>query len=236
MNEPFLEAESYFEGLWHQANQKLAQSDIKPAAMEGGLTIPVDYCVSTISRIAQQSVSPIKPILQLTQRFSEKLPTQFFYPETSMHITLLGCTQRFPNASTFTEDWIGRINLVCRSVLSTYTPVRLSLKGVGLVGNQAFIQAYPHSRTWENIRADLESKLLEIGEHPISYPNKAPIHLNFMRLLDVRPESIHIVRELLEETHTLEISELNVDTVELLITDFVVSKQNTRIIERFKLS
>ena len=220
---PTTEAERYFDALWAGAETALRAGDIPPARMENGTTVPLDYCISTVARAAQQQIAPAAPLKALIGRFRDALPDQFFYPELSLHISLLGCTQRHPDKLTFTPERIAAIEAVCRDVLRDREPVPLTLKGAGLVGNQAFIQVYPQTRRWEHLRAALEAAIVALGESPLSHANKAPIHMNFLRLVDNKPETLAAVLALLREMRSQPIGEFHVDTVELFLTDFVIA-------------
>ncbi len=112
----------------------------------------------------------------------------------------------------------------------------MTLRGVGVTGNQVFIQVFPHDRTWEVLRQELERELRAHGETPIAYPNKAPIHMNIMRITDNEPIRLSKILEVVDQLRSIEIGELDVAIVELIVTDFVLSSASTRSLGRFTLS
>lgn len=91
-----IQAIERFEKIWETEGRKLFNGDVSPSAMKDGEIAPVDYCISTIARLMQQPhgseiVTNIRSILfNLFKAANE----QFIYPDESLHVSLLGCTQR----------------------------------------------------------------------------------------------------------------------------------------------
>jgi hypothetical protein len=113
----------------------------------------------------------------------------------------------------------------------------MTLRGINIVGSQVFIQVFPKNHRWAELRQKLEDALLHIGEEPISYPNKTPIHMNFMRVIDNGQEQLLGILQAIDDLdlRNIEIGEFPVSAIELLVTDFMVSVKNRRIYKQFDL-
>jgi len=146
----------------------------------------------------------------------------------------LGCTPRATTTDSFEKERIDRIEAVCQGVLKSHSVLPMSLKGVGVIGNQVFIQVYPHDRQWAEMRRELEEALLVIGETPIAYPNKAPIHMNILRLTSGDKSALTRLLETVEQLRAVEIGDFMVSAIDYLITDFVLSPANVTLLDQLK--
>ena len=111
----------------------------------------------------------------------------------------------------------------------------MSLKGVGITGNQVFIQVFPADRQWARMRESLERALIEIGEAPIAYPNKAPIHMNILRITRNDKGKLWDLLDIIEKLRQTDFGEFNVTVIDFLITDFVLSPPNSTFIRQIAL-
>ena len=85
-----------FERLWKIEGDKLLRANIIPSAVKDGEIYPIDYCISTIARLIQQphGAEVVCGIRNALSELFEAADTQFIYPDESLHVSLLGCTQR----------------------------------------------------------------------------------------------------------------------------------------------
>lgn len=224
----------YFENLWIQARNQLAAGTITAADMQNGQTVPIHYCLSTVARVIQQPNAPSAAIEKLIKRLRGAVGDQFFYRPESWHISLLGCTPRVPDKTSFESVQIARIRDCCHQVLTGNGAIQMHLNGVGLVGNQVFIQVFPQDDQWAALRQRLETALAAVGEQPISYADKRPIHMNIMRITDSSPDALAKLLNALDELRTVDIGLFTVGAVEYAITDFVLS--DLSVMETFNLA
>lgn len=235
--EIFQQANEYFGALWSRESVKLVNRDITPADMKNGATAPINYCVSTVGRATTQdggmqfSQSTKKLLIPLLQQTTN----QFIYPSESMHISMIGCTPRKDSMDMFPPIQIEKIKNICSEALLQVNSARITFKGVGVIGNQIFLQGYPHDRNWESARQVVESALLDDGEQPISYPDKFPIHMNIARITDISGSNIENIRDFIEKNRDIEIGTLSFTDIEFVITDFVLSSRNFKSLHTFKL-
>jgi hypothetical protein len=229
------EAADYFDNLWQRERRKWLAGEVVPAAMNNGVTVPVDYCVTTVARLVEQPFSPVKAVEALKEQLQLPGSSNFFYPTESIHISLSGCTPRYASKEAFTGERIKRIKAVCLENLKGRQNIAMSLKGVGIIGNQVFLQVFPEDRRWAEMRRELEEAMLKIGESPITFPNKAPIHMNILRVTSGDKKELWRLLKVIEHLHTAELGGFNIAVIDFLITDFVLSPANTTLLDRIRL-
>lgn len=235
MTPAYQEAETYFAELWHRGQQRWLAGDVTAAPMRDGATIPVDYCLSTVAFAEQQNEPARIAVEEVRHRLKSIAPEQFYYLPNSTHITLLGCTQRYAAPTVFTADRIAAVKQVVTDLLRDEAPVEMMLKGVGVLGNQVFMPVYPLDRRWALLRERLEQGLRTIGEQPLSHANKAPIHMNIMRVSDNAPAQLQRILEVVGSLQQREWSPFIISAVNLVLTDFVISPAHTQRLTIFPL-
>lgn len=231
-----IQAMDRFEKLWETEGSKLFHGDIKPSVVINGDIYPVDYCISTIARLIHQPhggeiVSDIRS--KLSPLF-EAADEQFIYPDESLHVSLLGCTQR-EKSSVFDCDRIKRIKDIVIEEIQKKEPAEILLKGVGVVGNQIFIQGIPLNKNWEDLRTSLDNRLTDEGETPISYEDKSPIHINLIRITNSDIRLLRFLHEMISRLRDIELGVIKLQTIEYVITDFCVSKKNVIWLDKIEL-
>lgn len=110
------------------------------------------------------------------------------------------------------------------------------LKGLGIIGNQIFIQGFPLDSTWEELRTRVDDKLIDHGESPVSYEDKSPIHVNLIRIVDTNPMILSSIYRTLSQLRDIELGIIKLTTVELVVTDFCVSKKHMEVLEKIECS
>ncbi len=201
--------------------------------MHAGATIPVDYCVSTIARVCQQTHAPAAALDAVIEQLVAVSPTQFRYPASALHMSLIGFTQRYHDKTTFTPARLARLQRLASQHLQTVPPLHFMLKGVGILNSQIFVQVFPHTPQWQHLREALDVEIHALGETPVTYANKAPIHLNIMRITDNAPEQIAALLAEIRQLRDYDFGVMTVDAIEFVITDFVGSVGRLEILKHF---
>ena len=129
--------------------KEMEDDKVIPSAVKDGEIYPVDYCISTIARLIQQphGAEVVCGIRNALSELFEAADTQFIYPDESLHVSLLGCTQR-KNTNVFEHAQINKIKHICIKEIEKKEPAEIILRGIGIVGNQIFIQGFPQNRNW----------------------------------------------------------------------------------------
>ncbi len=223
-----------FDRLWEVEGSKLLSADIKPSIMKNGEIYPVDYCISTIARLTNQPLGNeiIPGIRRTLSGLFKAADTQYIYPDESLHVSLLGCTQREEYADVFDQDHINKIKDICIKEIEGKESAEIILKGVGITGNQIFIQGIPVNRNWEKLRASMNDRLVNNSEHPISYEDKSPVHINIIRIVDANPDCMILLHKIISQLRNVELGRMKLKTIDFVITDFCVSKKNVVWLDR----
>ncbi len=225
----------HYESLWKESVSNWSSGEIPSVKMRYGRPTTPDYCITTVAQLIRQSNAPVTRLLELIERLKNLAGKQFYYPEPSLHITLLGCTQREPTREPFTKERIEAIRGACERVLFGRDKVEIRFRGVGIAGPQVFIQGFPNSRTWADLRNELMIAMRGIGENPIAYENKLPVHLNIARITSPAPRNVHRLLKEITALRFWEMGVVEINVVDLLITDFVLSKKGTSLLNTFEL-
>lgn len=222
-----------FDRMWEVEGAKLLRADITPAGIKNGEIQPVDYCISTIARLSQQpnGYEMINRIRRDLADLFELAKGQFAYPDESLHVSLLGCTQR-QGTDVFDDTQIKKIKDICSEEIKKKDSFKVNLKGVGIVGNQIFIQGIPMNHNWKDLRTSLDQRLTDSGEQPISYEDKSPIHMNIIRIVEASPGVLESLYEVISRLREIELGMMDLTTIELVITDFCVSKRRVTCLDK----
>lgn len=229
-------AEIYFANLWSRARSEWVNRNVPKAEMDDGIPLPTNFCLSTVGRIKAQKISPMQPLQSILSVLQAAHPKQFLYPISTLHVTLLGCTNRSSTQEEFTDIRRDKIGDVCETVIQRSPLIRMTLKGIGVIGNQIFIQVFPQTDNWALLRMGLAKQLRLAGETPLEYPDTHPIHLNILRVTDNSPSELDSLLKFVEQNRERQLGELIVDNVDYLCTDFVLSEKNTTLLRRFQLN
>jgi hypothetical protein len=233
------EIERYFRETWDQGEFLWNSGKAIAVKMSHGVTVPVDYCLSTIARVQEQQFNSLPHLLKQITAVEAQLEKigvgQFFYPLESLHISLLGCTPRLSSVDPFTSEKIAKIQTVCSRILEGVGKIEMDLCGVNITGAQVFIQVYPRDRRWAELRQKLEDALRNAGEEPLTYSDKLPIHMNIMRITHDDRQQLAQLLALIRKLRHHEIGTLQISTIEFLLTDFVVSSTNTQVYKKIYL-
>jgi len=228
-------AEDRFARIWAAEKIKWEDGDVAAAMMSGGATVPVDFCLSTIARLNEQKDCPIDRVVETMKHLGKVAGQQFFYPRESLHVSLLGCTQRVGDRHSFENDQVDRINGAIAAILTGRPPVKIALRGLNVAGSQVFVQCFPFNDDWAQLRCDIEKALLLLGEKPIAYEDKSPIHLNIMRVTDADKERLSRTLHCIERLRDEDFGVVELSCIEFLMTDFVVSPANIKVFKRYHL-
>lgn len=225
-----------FDKLWEAEGNKLLSADVVPSIVINGEIHPIDYCISTIARLMQQPSGNeiVRAIRKSLSGLFELADTQFIYPDESLHVSLLGCTQREVSADVFDHEHINKIKDICVNEIEKQKPAQILLKGVGIIGNQIFIQGIPLDINWEELRTSIADSLENNGEHPISYEDKSPIHINIIRIVDADRDRLAALHKVVSQLRDVELGIITLSTIEFVITDFCVSKNRVVWLDQMK--
>jgi hypothetical protein len=191
---------------------------------------PGGWCISAVARIGQNAPA-LLPRLAEVQRALAPVADLYVYGPESLHVSLLGCTQREAAPPTGQPSRIAEIREVLAHVTAEAHPVSVRLGGVNLIGPQLFVEVLPDDLEWSRLRRELASALARIGEDPLAYPDPEPMHLNVARLRTA-PDPDRLRQALLG----CDLGQaVLLHRLELVLTDFVLSPATLEILGAFDL-
>jgi hypothetical protein len=210
-----------------RAVQRFAR--LREAAVSGRDSVPIaepapGWCVSALARIMRNS-SSLLPLIGELQRRVSTIGEMYPYPSESLHLSLLGLTQREetpPNA-----ERVAAIIQAVEPAVRKATTVLVQAGRVNMIGNQLFIEVIPSRDSWANLRLSLDKVVRAIGEDPISYADPEPMHLNIGRLLSP-PNGDRLKAALTDESLAVD-HEFGLTTVEIVTTDFVLTPSTLQV-------
>ncbi|CAL9539428.1 hypothetical protein SUDANB95_04166 [Actinosynnema sp. ALI-1.44] len=218
-------AELRFDDLRSEA---IAHAD----GITAGEARPAGWCLSTIARVIRNAPTLVEPVQRLQAGLADVGPL-YLYPAESLHVSLLGCTQREPEPIAVDGDRAARVRDAVAEVLDGQPVVEVELGRLNLIGDQFFVEVLPSSSRWADTRKRLAAAVSAIGEQPIAYADAEPMHLNVARI--VGPPATSAVREVLGDPSRVIGAAVALRAVELVSTDFVVAPESLVVIDEFDL-
>ncbi len=194
----------------------------------GAFKVPEGLCISAVARLAVNAPDLMAQVSSIQEAVARSGDCYLYLPE-SLHISLLGLTQR--ELGPFPERRRDRVRSVFRAVVAQSPRSEMHLSGLNLLGNQWFIQVEPTSRAWANTREALAIAVREFGEEPLSFRDPEPVHLNIARLVGT-PDSAVVARLLEGDPFDIE---MPITRVELVLTDFVLDPENVVVLDELTL-
>jgi hypothetical protein len=206
--------------------RRRALDDLASGRPAPGRHLPPDgWCVSTVARIVDVAPSTV-PRLATLQRRLDAVGEWQHYGATSLHLSLLGCTQREPDAQLGQVERLAAIEhavdtVLSETVLADTGPVTVMLGRLGLIGAQAFVEVVPADERWATLRRRVGAALVAIGEAPMTHPDPEPIHLNVARLHGDY-DAIGLGALLRDATACIDVA-VDLACIELVVTDFALT-------------
>ena len=225
-----LRARERFDRLRGEALAALADGTTARRLAEGGAAVPGGWCVSTIARLAVNDPDALPALAGLQAGLAAAGPAHP-YPAGSLHVSLLGATQREASAEFATERLDGVVEAVHKTAAGV-APTAVHLGRLNLLGNQWFVEVTPADETWSALRRALVAPFEALGEQPIAYPDTEPMHLNVARL--ERLADPDRAAALLEAPPDLD-RPVVLRAIEVVVTDFLVSPDTLRVLDTVRL-
>ncbi|MEV8440901.1 2'-5' RNA ligase family protein [Actinosynnema sp. NPDC051121] len=200
-------------------------------SLEPTSATPDGWCLSTIARLIHNAPDLVPAVATLQERLGDVGPL-YLYPAESLHISLLGCTQREPDRMLPDGPRAQRVRAAVADVLVDHPPVAVEIGRLNLIGDQFFLEVLTDSEDWSATRKRLGAAMSAIGERAISYSDAEPVHLNIARVTG-EPD-VGVVRDVLLDPGFTASATAVLDTVELVVTDFVVRPDRVEVVDRFR--
>jgi hypothetical protein len=198
----------------------------------GQVAAPAGWCISAVARIGQNDPAMLLRLAEV-QHALAPVAELYAYAAESLHISLLGCTQREPAVPAGRPSRVRRIREALAAVTAEAHPVPVRLGGVNLIGTQLFVEVLTDDAEWSRLRRELAGSLAAIGEDPLAYADPEPMHLNVARLLTAPDPDL--LRQALLGCDLVAGRPVLLHKVELVLTDFVLTPATLEILGAFEL-
>jgi hypothetical protein len=220
-----------FDRLRGEALAALADGTTARRLAEGGGAVPGGWCVSTIARLAVNDPDTLPALAGVQQALPAAGPARP-YPAGSLHVSLLGATQREASPD-FAAERLDRVVEAVHKTVAGVAPAAVHLGRLNLLGNQWFVEVTPVDETWSALRRALVAPFEALGEEPIAYPDTEPMHLNVARLEGLTDPDR--AAALLDAPPDLDRAVV-LRAIEVVVTDFLVSPEALRVLDTVTLA
>jgi 2'-5' RNA ligase len=162
-------------------------------------------------------------------------PTQYYYPDSDIHITvmsIISCSEEFSLDQISPNDYIEKI---CKSMVEV-DRIRIRFRGVTASSSAIMIQGFPTDETLDNFRNKLREnfKNSTLQESIDRRYTISTAHSTVMRFQE-KPDNPEKLIAITQKFRDYDFGELTVKKLELVYNDWYQRKSNTKILGEFGL-
>jgi len=221
---------------WEKGKRLLYSGQILTTDFDRGRLNNLEFVLTLVVILERQNEDLTNHIISIQNKIKEVAPTQYYYPKSSMHITVVGCTQFHKQRAEISEERIAKINNICTDIIRNWTaPISLVFKGINVVASSVFVQVFSPDNSYGTLRNKIINELQLAGEDPIMQLDTNDIYINFVRFANREPTELRNIVSLISKLRNTDIGALRVKEIELDITDRVQSSDATTVIGRYIL-
>ncbi|PWB28210.1 2'-5' RNA ligase family protein [Flavobacterium sp. HTF] len=210
------------------------------AILAGNYTIDSDIKNESDARFGiTLLIRPSEEIKANIALFLEELkeadPTQYYYPDSDIHITvmsIISCSEEFSLDQISPNDYI---ETICKSMVDIDS-IRIQFRGVTASPSAIMIQGFPTDETLNDFRNKLREnfKNSALQQSIDSRYTISAAHSTVMRFQE-KPENPEKLMQITEKFRDYDFGELVVKKMELVYNDWYQRKSNTKILGEFGL-
>ena len=210
------------------------------AILSGNYTIDSDIKNESDARFGiTLLIRPSEEIKANIALFLEELkeadPTQYYYPDSDIHITvmsIISCSEEFSLDQISPNDYI---ETICKSMVDIDS-IRIQFRGVTASPSAIMIQGFPTDETLNDFRNKLREnfKNSALQQSIDSRYTISAAHSTVMRFQE-KPENPEKLMQITEKFRDYDFGELVVKKMELVYNDWYQRKSNTKILGEFGL-
>ncbi|WP_046246062.1 2'-5' RNA ligase family protein [Hymenobacter terrenus] len=180
--------------------------------------------------------APITAIIKaITADFQSADPTQYYYPATDIHLTILSIISCY---SGFTLDMIApsAYQEVVRAIVEHVRPFTITYSGLTASPSGIMVQGVPEDDSLENLREQTRKFFRQSGlQHSIDQRYTIQTaHSTVIRFKNPIQDP-HILVEIIRKYQQFFIGSFEVNTVELVYNDWYQRARNTVLLEEYSL-
>ncbi len=170
--------------------------------------------------------------------------THYIYPPSTIHMTM-GFLTPYMGINAYTDpgellDKLAESERIAREVFSAFSPLSFRAQGLNAFPSTAFVQLLPKDPAMPfKVRRALADALIAArfpGATPADYEGRKPLHLAYGNIARFRHTLSPSLVATIKANRLVDFGDVNLDTVELVRSDKVLSDLNTETVSRFPLS
>jgi len=163
-------------------------------------------------------------------------PGQYVSGPAEMHMTILSLLSGSADWRIYVRQWPA-FRKVLAEILATWPAFKIIYRGVTASPQTVIIQGFPCDDSLQRLRDELRARLKELGL--AGQLDKrfriVAAHLTVMRFVTPLPDWQPLAR-CLEAHRDTDFGEMNVTTLQLIFSDWYMSRRRTRVLEEYKLA
>jgi hypothetical protein len=194
--------------------------------------------VTLVARLPSHVTASIK---QAVTSLGESAPNHHFYPANTVHLTIQNLDRVVRGV-----DSLERVREQLRAVVGSFPPTRMMVAGLGVSPDSVFVQIFPVDETLANLRREINTMILRDrpssqeavareaipSSHPVRWLFRHMAFANVVRFAGkVEPS---FIREIARHRSRY-FGEFVLQTLELVVTDRLLSCEGTQVRDRIQL-
>lgn len=221
-----------FDKNWHRFSEELRRGDV-PAYPERKNVYGKEKFLTLIVRLEETMLERIYKVCKVLSSFDSD---HYFYPTQNIHMTVLDCTSFVPDRHSFSTENITPILEICNSVINRQSSFKIRGKGLNLFPTTVFVQLFNQDYTLWQLRYNLHEILVKsLGKN--NYESLIPppflSYANVVRF--THRNELEFINEV-QKFRVEDFSSMVVKQIELVVTDKVLSTQNTVTLGKIEIN
>jgi hypothetical protein len=226
-----------YDHQWKHNKELLRNGQLICPDMNQGNTATNEYILTLVCILERQSKKILSKVINVQNVLKDLDPNHYYYPPSTIHITLIGCTPFQNSPKKISKNRINMVLDVCKSEFKKLEKMpSLYIKGLNANRFSIFFQAFCMDGVFLNLKEKIFSQLKVNGVFSINDRKWDEIHLNLVKFIHSDPSNMKYIVKKIDSLRNVEIGMLKIKEVELIITDRLQSPKNTTSIRKISLS
>ncbi len=220
----------HYDQMW-----KTAAPRVRRGETDAGPIIEDDthkaYGLTLIARLHPDLSERIAAFLDEIQKAE---PGQYYYPITDMHLTIMTLVSYDLGFRPEEED-ISIYRLRIQQALQGTLNFEVHFRGVTASNSTVLLQGFPQDAQLQSLRDRFRSSFKKLGSQAVGHRYQTiTAHSTVIRFSEALRKPVRFY-EFLQKNRNLDFGKCIIDTLELVVNDRCLRKEETQILGRYKL-
>ena len=225
-----------FNEIWTNSRKSILTGEIAQTLFANGKLVDLKYIIALVVVIDVQRTNVLSQITAIQDKLREVDPDHYYYPASSIHVTVAGCTPFYSAISELSDERIERIRKECQKIIDSWdSDIILQIGGLNAIPSSIFLEVNSLDGNFGQFRQRILSSLKAIGETPIEQLDTGQIHMNIMKFTHREHKRLEKLIPIIETFRNKSLGEIKINNVELDLTDRIQSPFTTKVIHRFSM-